>query len=115
MAVKRTESMIQKAVLDYLQMISKQEPIYYFRAGSGVFQTAQGRYVKTGRPGVPDIICCAYGKFLGIEVKTEKGRQSQAQKQAEQDIDWAGGEYHIVRSVDDVRQVIEDVSAEVAS
>jgi len=114
MAIKHTESMIQRAILDYLGLISKHEPVYYFRAGSGAFQTAQGRYVKTGRPGVPDIICCAYGKFLGIEVKTEKGRQSQAQKQAEQDIDRAGGDYFIVRSVSDMKQIIKDVSLEAA-
>jgi len=107
MVVKRTESMIQKAILDYLNIISKKIPIYFFRAGSGAFQTAQGRYVKTGRPGVPDIVMSCAGRFVGIEVKTKTGRQSQSQKQAEQDIKSAGGEYHIARSVDDVRKVIE--------
>jgi hypothetical protein len=108
MVVKRTESMIQRAVLEYLEMVSKQVPLYYFRAGSGAFKTQQGRYFKTGKPGVPDVVVCLKdGRFVGFEVKTESGKQSQAQKRAEKDIQWAGGEYYIVRSVDDVRKVVE--------
>jgi len=108
MAVKRTEAMIQRAVLEYLEMVSKQVPLYYFRAGSGAVKTQQGRYFKTGKPGVPDVVVCLPGgRFCGFEVKTETGRQSQAQKRAEKDIQWAGGEYYVVRSVDDVRKVVE--------
>jgi len=105
MPVQRTEAMIQRAILEYLATVPG---CYHFRAGSGAFQTAAGRYVKTGRPGVPDIIVCRGpgGRWVGLEVKTEKGRQSEAQKQAEADIRAAGGEYHIVRSVADVRAVI---------
>jgi hypothetical protein len=106
MTIKRTESMIQKAIMDYLEMISKQIPLYFFRAGSGAVQTMHGRFFKTGRPGVPDIILCWAGKFVGLEVKAESGRQSQAQKKAEQDIAQANGQYYIVRSVSDVKEII---------
>jgi len=103
--IKRTESMIQKAILEWL----KNANVYFFRAGSGAFKTQQGRYVKTGRPGVPDIVCCRPGgRFCGLEVKTETGRQSEAQKHAEQDIKALGGEYHIVRSVSDVKKVLNE-------
>ena len=112
MAVKRTEAMVQRAILDYLEMASKQIAVYFFRAGSGAFKTAQGRYVKTGRPGVPDIVACLRGRFVGLEVKTASGRQSKDQKRAEKDIQWAGGEYYIVRSVDDVRRIVEEQKGE---
>lgn len=103
MTIKRTEAMIQRAILEYLNHIPG---CYFFRAGSGAFQTAAGRYVKTGRPGVPDIICLFKGRFIGVEIKTETGRQSNSQKQAEKDILSAGGEYHIVRSISDIRKII---------
>lgn len=103
MKIKRTESMIQRAILDYLETVDN---IYFFRAGSGAFQTAQGRYVKTGRPGVPDIVACINGKFIGLEVKTETGSQSKAQKEAEINIAKSGGKYFIVRSVQDVKNII---------
>ena len=100
------ESTIQKGIMDYLELFSRTNPIYYFRAGAGAMKTAQGRFFKTGRPGLSDIVVLYLGRFIGLEVKTKTGRQSQAQKQAEVDILAAGGEYYIVRSIADVRKVL---------
>lgn len=38
--------------------------------------------ISTGfqRAGIPDIIACVNGRFVGIEVKSEKGRPSELQK-----------------------------------
>jgi len=102
LAVKRTEAMIQRACMDWL---ATQDGLYFFRANSGAFRTAQGRYVKTGRPGCPDIVICWKGRFLGVEVKTETGKQSQAQRQAQKDIESSGGRYVVVRSVGDLKAV----------
>jgi len=100
------ESVIQRGILDYLELLSRTIPVYYFRAGAGAMKTAQGRFFKTGRPGLPDIVCCHMGKIIGLEVKTKTGRQSQSQKKAEQEIKAAGGEYHVVRSVADVKEIL---------
>ena len=100
------ESVIQRGIIDYLELFSRTNSVYYFRAGAGAVKTQNGRYFKTGRPGLPDIIVCYLGKLIGLEVKTKTGRQSQAQKQAEQDILQAGGEYHIVRSISDVKEIL---------
>ena len=107
------EKVIQKSILDYLRTRSD---IYFFRAGAGAVKTSTGRFFKSGKPGVPDIVCCVkkttdngrvVGIFLGLEVKTEKGRQSVVQKKAEQEIKNAGGQYHIVRSVADVKEILK--------
>jgi len=100
------ESVIQKGILDYLKLFSKTKPIYFFRAGAGAMKTQQGRYFKTGKPGCPDIVCCFKGKFIGLEVKNEKGRQSQSQRKAEVEINDALGDYHIVRSISDVKEIL---------
>jgi len=97
------EKIIQKAILQYLAYI---KDLYFFRAGSGAIKTEKGGYFKSGKKGCPDIICCYKGKFIGLEVKNEKGKISEYQKQAERDISKAGGEYYIVRSVDDVIKII---------
>ncbi len=99
------ESVIQRGIMDYLTMIQRQQNIYWFRAGSGAIKTEQGRFFKTGRPGCPDIVAIKDGKFIGLEVKTINGRQSPAQKIAEKEIINAGGEYHIVRSISDVKKI----------
>lgn len=51
--------------------------------------------------GIPDIICCIKGRFVGIEVKQEDGIQSDAQKVTCKNIQEAGGEYWIVWSYED--------------
>lgn len=99
------ESVIQRGVLDYLELFSRTHSLYWFRAGSGAMKTDTGRYFKTGKAGCPDIIVGYAGKFYGLEVKNETGRQSEAQKRAEDEIRRAGCEYHVVRSISDVKRL----------
>ena len=54
--------------------------------------------------GIPDIVCCIKGHFVGIEVKQEKGIQSDVQKVCMNNIRNAGGEYWIVWSYEDFVQ-----------
>jgi hypothetical protein len=100
------ESVIQRGILDYLELFSRTNPVYYFRAGAGAMKTAQGRFFKTGKAGLSDIVVCYAGRFIGLEVKTKSGRQSQSQKNAEQEIKASGGEYYVVRSVADVKEIL---------
>jgi len=99
------ESIIQRGILDYLTLFSSQKPIYFFRAGSGAVKTDTGRFFKTGKAGCPDIIVGYQGKFYGLEVKNEAGRQSESQKKTEDAIQRAGCEYHVVRSISDVKRL----------
>lgn len=55
------------------------------------------------KPGVSDLMILCEGRLICLEVKTEKGRQSPAQKEWEQEVTAAGGLYRVVRSTDDVR------------
>lgn len=57
-----------------------------------------------GRHGVPDIICCAGGRFLAIECKApgKKGTVTPLQQRALMGIDQAGG---IALVVDDASQL----------
>ena len=118
MAIK--ESVIQKSILDYLELYSRSNPCYFFRAGAGAMKLANGRFFKTGKPGCPDIVLClscpiksggSVGVFVGLEVKNEKGRQSQSQKVAESEIQDAGGFYYLVRSISDVKEAMKDVDS----
>jgi hypothetical protein len=106
---EQSEAQIQKAILDYLEY---RRDVYFFRAGSGVVQIKgskgqRDRFFKSGKPGVPDIIVCQGGKFIGLEVKKEGGKQSKIQMEAEQDISKSGGQYHLVYSVDDVIAILD--------
>lgn len=102
-----TETQIQRAICELLQYLENQGKLYFFRSGSGAIKTESGNYFKTGKVGCPDITLCMAGRFIGLEVKTEKGRQTDSQKDAQKRIEKAGGIYYIVRSVRDVENIID--------
>ena len=65
-----------------------------------------------GVSGVPDIICCYKGRFLGLEAKLPGGRLTELQKRALDKINRAGGIARRVESVDDVKAVIGQADTE---
>ena len=99
------ETIIQKGILDYLGTVPG---IYFFRSSSGAVTTSTGRFFKSGKKGCPDISMVMKSVYYGLEVKNEKGRQSAVQKQAQKEIEEAGGKYYIVRSIADIKEIIND-------
>ena len=71
-----------------------------------VFKTHGGMY---GTAGLPDIICCVGGRFVGSEVKTPDGKLSALQKVTLQKINAAGGTAVKVESVDAVKEIINEI------
>lgn len=59
--------------------------------------------------GVPDILCCYKGRFIGIEVKNERGKTSPLQDVNIQQIKDAGGLAIVARTVDEVKQLIDSI------
>lgn len=59
--------------------------------------------------GIPDIIVIVNGKFVGLEVKRPKTYQSEAQKEFEYECKKNGGEYYVVRSIDDVMKIEKQI------
>lgn len=98
------ESDIQKAVIEYLKI----KHIFHYRQNSGAFMTKSGGFMRaTSVNGLPDIVAIKDGIYVGLEVKTEKGKQSEAQKHIQNEVTKAGGLYFVVRSVDDVKVIFE--------
>lgn len=85
--------------------------IYLASLGSDVFFWKEhgGPY---GTSGIPDIICCYKGRFLGLEVKLPSGKLTALQKRALDRINAAGGIARRVESVDDVKAVIAQADLE---
>lgn len=84
------ESKIQKDMLQYLSSI-----------GSYTFKT-----ITSNIRGVPDIITCYKGRFFAFEVKTKIGKPTPLQQIAIDKILANGGIAGIVRSVEDVKELI---------
>ena len=87
---------------------------YLMSLGSDVFFWKEhgGPY---GASGIPDIICCYKGRFLGLEVKLPNGKLTELQKRAIEKINRAGGVACRVESVEEVRAVIDRIEGEIHS
>ena len=70
--------------------------VFFWKEHGGPYSTA----------GIPDIICCYRGRFLGLEAKLPGGRLTELQKRALEKINRAGGIARRVESVEDVKAII---------
>jgi len=96
----KAENKVQSAVLRRL----KKAGIFCWRQNNlAIFDPKMNGYrAHNGLKGVPDILAIINGKFTGFEIKTPKGRQSADQKLFENRCKRNGGDYYLIRSVDDL-------------
>lgn len=88
------ETQLVEAIKKYLKTVPE---LFHWKEHGGQFGTA----------GIPDIIVCYRGRFLAFEVKTQRGKPSVLQTATIRQIMRAGGIATIVRSVGEVREIIE--------
>ena len=88
-----SEKEIVAKILRYLKTVPK---CFAWKEHGGIYGTA----------GIPDIIACIGGKFYAFEVKTPVGKTTKLQEATIRKILACGGTASIVRSVDEVRAVI---------
>jgi len=106
------ETQIQSIIIDYLSYLENQGKLFFQRTNNtAIYQENRYRRLAKGqKKGFPDIILCYKGYFVGLEVKTDKGIQSIEQKELEETIKRNYGYYFIVRSLEDVKEVLEKLN-----
>jgi hypothetical protein len=94
-----TESQLQDKIRLALGCITG---LVLFRNNIGVAEM-RGHMVRfgVGGPGGADLIGLYNGRFTAVEIKTPTGRQTPEQLRFQQLVESKGGEYVILRSVDD--------------
>jgi len=86
------------AVITYIKL---KGGIAYRINNMGVYDAKLGKFRTSGtKKGIPDIIGIHKGRFIGVEIKIGKDRQSDDQKLREQEIIKAGGYYYIAKEFD---------------
>jgi len=88
-----SEKEIVSKILRYLKTVPK---CFAWKEHGGIYGTA----------GIPDIVACIDGKFYAFEVKTPVGKTTKLQEATIRKILACGGTAAVVRSVDEVRAVI---------
>lgn len=79
------ESKVKKQVVKVLQEVGA----YYFYPVTGGY----------GRSGVPDVVACLRGRFIGIECKAGKGQTTALQDKNLRDIENTGGISWVVNEI----------------
>ena len=87
------EKTIEKRIKEYLKTI---DDLFYWKVFSGMYCTA----------GIPDIVICYKGQFIALEVKAPDGKPTALQIETIKKIREAGGVAEVVRSVEEVREII---------
>lgn len=74
--------------------------------GAFVFKVHGSEYMMAG---LPDLIVCYRGMFVGMEVKMPEGKQSERQKYIQAQVNSAEGICRVVRSVRDALVTLDAV------
>ena len=90
----------EKRVKDKVVKLLKEAGVYYFYASTHGF----------GRSGVPDLVCCLNGHFIGIECKAGKNKPTPLQEKEMAAIRTAGGTTLVVNedNINDVKELINE-------
>lgn len=91
--------MREKSVENDIKKYLLSKGIYHFKVHGSEYMVS----------GIPDIVCCFKGSFLGIEVKRPgaKNEQSEQQKLHQRSIEKSGGVYLLVDSLQEVIDYVE--------
>lgn len=93
--------MLEKDIEKKIKKWLKDNNFYFFKVHGSSFM----------QPGIPDIVSCINGHFVGIEVKN-KGKlwnQSEEQKIHQQLIEKAGGLYILTSDLETVKEKLCDL------
>ena len=97
--MKTAEKNIQAAIEGMLVAFERRKTLVYIKNNSGAMK-AENSFVRFGKSGSPDfLVFLDGGHTLHLEVKTEKGKQTQNQADYQQRVEKLGHVYRIVRSV----------------
>lgn len=91
---RELESKLQKRIQGYLKSIGA----YCFKIHGDIFT----------RAGIPDIVCCYQGRFIGIEAKEPGNKPSELQLAHGRQIVKSGGLFIVAYSLEDVQNLIEN-------
>lgn len=106
------EMQAQKAILAWLRLKLPNAVIHHSPNELGLSGKHAARQVAKHKllgmlVGFPDLLVIHGGRIVGLEVKSPKGRQTDAQKAVQSQFIENGAEYEVVRSADDVARIFE--------
>lgn len=106
MVRQQKEKNIQSTILKWLRQYGYF--VWKWQVG-GTYNARSGSFIPSTFKGAPDIAILHEGKFITFEVKTKTGRQTDSQKVFGDRIIKNGGYYSVVRSLEEVKNILENI------
>lgn len=97
------EARVNAAVKEWLTL----HRVFFFRVNTMGTPLPGGGYRPASTRGISDFIAIIKGQFVGLESKSDVGRQSDDQRDFEDAVKAAGGHYYVIRSVDDLERYVK--------
>jgi hypothetical protein len=100
---KRPEQLIQRALVERLAW-QKPAGVWFCHIGNGGYRRPIEAAIMAGmgvRRGAPDLLFIVDGRAFGLELKSERGRLSPAQRECHEEIREAGGVVGVAGSIDE--------------
>jgi hypothetical protein len=108
-----SEAQIQEQAVKLLRLFGRQD-ICWWACPNGDWRTPRSgaRLKRQGvRPGASDLMLMIDRVFHGLEIKAQKGTQTDSQKSFERDLARAGGVYHLAYGLEETLVVLTDIDA----
>jgi hypothetical protein len=105
---------LERGFLREATLLLADEGVFEWRNNTGVaLNRHTGQRVRFGIPGGSDLLCVVppFGRFLGVETKAKRGRQSENQQRFEKAVTRAGGVYVVAKTIEDVRRGLFEARA----
>lgn len=111
--MKRPEQALQQSVIKYLRYAAPKCLFFHvpnnIPRGDAKARRIGGIMKSMGvLPGVADLLLFWRGGMGAIELKSEKGKQTDSQRLFERQWVYFGGQYAICRSLDEVQRVLNE-------
>lgn len=94
---KMKETQLIRQILDYCEY----NHLLFVRHQSGMVKTWNGGVVKMGKAGWADILGCHKGRFVAVETKVGKNKQTPQQLEFQRRVTDCGGVYWVIRDIDE--------------
>lgn len=102
-AAGRNETALKRAVTRYLELCGW----IVTRAQAGNVRKG----VQLAKAGTADLVCCANGAYVEVELKTATGKLRLSQETRRAAVVARGGKYFVVRSVADAEGVVREMQS----
>ena len=106
------ERHLQRQAIEYLTYEQNSGRLLFLRVNSGMIpiDAARRRMVRMAPAGFPDLIIFGQRRTVFVELKSEKGKQTESQREFERKAQTLNYQYAVIRSFIELQALVQTIS-----